>query len=162
MERAVELAGFFAAHAVWIVCEGDTLVPLLAFQKRDGTQEFRVLEGGLLEEAVARGQEWLAKNPEDVAFAVLIYEGFLTLGSGRTDALVVEVRRFDAVDDNLRMAIPYRHATAAGRFAVHRPKFLEAGRPNPDFGALGEAFFLGVGQHEKGSAIWNSHLDESK
>jgi hypothetical protein len=45
IEVAAELAGYFVAHAVWCVGEGETLVPILAFQGRTGEQEFRRLEG---------------------------------------------------------------------------------------------------------------------
>jgi hypothetical protein len=57
MERAVELAGFFAAHAVWSVADGETLIPLLAFQRTDGKQEFRRIEAEQLEDAVAQGKQ---------------------------------------------------------------------------------------------------------
>ena len=67
MERAVELAGFFAAHGIWCVAEGETLVPILAFQRGDGGQEFRRIEAEELRDAVAQGKTWLADNPEHVS-----------------------------------------------------------------------------------------------
>jgi hypothetical protein len=160
-DRAVELAGFFAAHAVWCVCEGETLVPILAFRNHDGAQQFRRLEGGQLEDAVARGQQWLAGNPERVGCAVLVYDGFIRLTSGRTDALVLEVREYESSGGELRIAVPYRHASASGGFAVHRPKFLDSKRPTSEISGLADAFWRGVANHEKGSAVWNDHLDEA-
>ncbi len=160
-EEAVELAGFFAAHAVWCVCEGETLIPILAFRKRDGEQRFQRLEGGQLEDAVARGQQWLADNPERLACAVVAYDGFITLASGKTDALVLEVRAYEPPAGGLCIVVPYRHAGASSKFAVHRPKFLDTPRPAAEIRALAEAFWRGVGKHEKGSAVWNEHLDET-
>ena len=39
METTAEIAGFFAAHAVWCVMDGETLTPLVAFEKEDGTRQ---------------------------------------------------------------------------------------------------------------------------
>jgi hypothetical protein len=161
MEATAELAGFFAAHAVWCVSDGSTLVPMLAFENRDGSRIMHRLVTGELEEDVARGQEWLAQNPEAAPRAVLIYDGFATLPTGKTDALVVEARLFGAQPQSFTMAIPYRHAENPAGFAVHRPKLLSFEGPEPDPAALGEAFFRGVGQHEKAAEVWNAHLDES-
>jgi len=162
MERAVELAGFFAAHGIWCVAEGETLVPILALQRADGAQEFRRIQGDELREAVAQGKEWLAGNHEDVLCAVLVYDGFIPLPSGKTDCLMLEVRSYGPARQSLSIALPYRHADKAGGFVVHRPKFLCSQEEKGTVSDLGEAFFRGVARHEKGCAVWNAHLDESK
>lgn len=159
IEVAAELAGYFVAHAVWCVAGGETLVPILAFQGRTGEQEFRRLEGEELQVEVARGQDWLSANPESVEIATLIYDGFVTLESGKTDALIAEIRSFGSEPASLKIVIPYRHAREGG-FAVHRPKFLDYDG-NAHWSLLGEAFFRGVDQHEHGSAIWNRALDQT-
>jgi hypothetical protein len=160
-DLAVELAGFFAAHAVWCVCEGETLVPILAFPDQGGAQQFRRLEDERLEDAVARGQQWLAGNPERLTYAVLVYDGFITLASGKTDALVLEVREYEPWNRELRIVVPYRHASASGGFAVHRPKFFDSTRTTLEISALADGFWRGVAKHEKGSVVWNEHLDEA-
>jgi hypothetical protein len=68
------------AHAVWFVAEGGTLVPIPPFQGPTGRQELRQLEGEELQVEVARGQDWLTTNPESVAIAMLIYDGFVDAG----------------------------------------------------------------------------------
>jgi hypothetical protein len=158
IEVAAELAGHFVAHAVWCVAEGETLVPILAFQRRTGERQFQRLEGEELQVEVARGQDWLMANPESVDFATLIYDGFVALEAGRIDALIAEIRSFGSDPASVTMAIPYRHARDG--FAVHRPKFLDCDR-DADWSLLGEAFFRGVAQHEHGSAIWNRALDQT-
>ena len=158
IEVAAELAGHFVAHAVWCVAEGETLVPILALQKRTGEQQFRRLEGEALQVEVARGQDWLTTNPESVEIATLIYDGFVTLESGKTDALIAEIRDFGSEPASLRIVIPYRHARDG--FAVHRPKFLDYDG-DADWSLLGEAFFRGVDKHEHGSVIWNKALDQT-
>jgi hypothetical protein len=159
--EAAELAGFFAAHAVWCICEGETLIPILASKSSDGTQEFLRIEDEKLEDAVGRGKVWLEENPESVTCRVLIYDGFITIASGKMDALILEVRDLSKRHGGLQIAVPYRHAKGPTGFAVHRPKFFKVNPPNQDIAALAEAFFKGVDQHEKGSATWSTHIDES-
>lgn len=73
MEAAAQLAGFFAAHAVWCVSEGETLIPLLALEREDGTRELQRLVGKELHNVVERGKGLLDRSPEAAACAVLIY-----------------------------------------------------------------------------------------
>jgi hypothetical protein len=53
MEAATELAGFFAAHAVWSVSDGETLIPLLGYEAGDGMRQLvrlaseRIADGAL-------------------------------------------------------------------------------------------------------------------
>ncbi len=160
MERVVELAGFVAAHAVWSVSEGETLVPILAFQREDGHQEVRRIEADELQEAVVQGKDWLSKNPEAVSCAVLVYDGVIRLPSGNTDCLMLELSSYTPALQSLSIAVPYRHAQRPGGFGVHRPKFFTGKEDSEYVRTVGEVFFRGVAQHEKGSALWGDHLDE--
>ena len=162
MEQTAELAGLFAAHAIWCVSDGDTLIPMLAFEGAGGTQEMHRLVTENLEDGVAQGKEWLAANPESASRAVLIYDGFIPLESGKTDALILEAVEFHPERRSLTMAVPYRHAESPEGFAVYRPKFLGFEGPEPSYEVLGAAFFRGVDQHEKGAAVWNANIDQSK
>ncbi len=163
VEAAVELAGYFMAHAVWCIAEGETLVPILAFEWQLGGREFHRLEGRELQIEVARGREWLATNPASVQIAALIYDAFVTLDAGRNDALLAEVRCFEPEPASLTIVVPYRHAGTTQRFAVYRPKFLHGVEgTRHDSAKLGEAFFRGVDRHEQGSAVWDAALDGSR
>jgi hypothetical protein len=121
MHAAAELAGFFAAHGVWCVADGETLIPILAFVASDGTRHMQRLEDPKLEDAVDRGRKWLAENPEAAVAAALVYDGYVTLASGRTDALIADVRSYlQAATSSWRVVVPYRHANAEkdSRFIV--------------------------------------------
>lgn len=113
-----------------------------------------------MDEAVRKGQEWLAQNPECSVRLVLIYDGYMTFPKGKIDALMMEVHDHGFPSGSLSIALPYRHAKKANGFAVHRPKFLSFAGTEPDFQVLGKAFFEGVNSHEQGSVIWSNHLDE--
>ncbi len=162
MERALELAGFFAAHAVWSVMEGETLVPILACYRDAGQREFRRIEADDLQKAVAEGKIWIEGNPDGVSCAVLVYDAFIPLPGGKTDCLMLEVRSYGVAPRSLSVALPYRHANKSDGFAVHRPKFIASPEEESYLVDYAKAFFRGVDQHKQGSAIWNAHLDETR
>jgi hypothetical protein len=161
MQQTAILAGFFAAHAVWSVSDGETLVPMLAIERPDGSREMRRLVTDRVEEAVDRGHDWLENNPESVQRAVLIYDGYITLPSGKIDALLVEARKYQPQVQSFAIAVPYRHADSPAGFAVHRPKLIALDGDPLQSRAIVEAFFEGVDQHEKGAEVWDAYLDES-
>jgi hypothetical protein len=148
------LAGFFAAHGIWSVSTGETLIPLVGLEKSDGTRE---LVRFASEDGVAQGKRLVAELREGRAAAV--YDARITLPTGKTDALLVEARD-GASGAAFLMAVPYRHASDARGFAVHRPKFLEI-PAGTSAASIGEAFFAGVDAHTKAAECWNAHIDES-
>jgi hypothetical protein len=156
--EAEEFAGFLMAHAIWSVSEGSTLMPMIGYMK-DGERTLLQIEGQEMKESVERGQAWMDANPDQAERAVFIYDGFVRLPSGRTDALMADIREYGPPPMSLEIVVPYRSAKA-GRFAVHRPKF-QAPKGIPNLAGLGEAFFLGVNSHDEGARIWNDHLDQS-
>lgn len=162
MDAVAELAGFFAAHAVWCVSDGESLIPFAAYDTPGGKREMVRFAADRLENGVAAGKEWIAKNPEHASRAVLVFDGFVTLTSGKTDAIAITARDFTQGDAELTIAVPYRPATNSKGFAVHRPKFLGYKGAEPNFEQLAEALWRGVAKHEKGAEIWNAHLDESR
>ncbi|MGE0119630.1 MAG: hypothetical protein AB7S71_11845 [Dongiaceae bacterium] len=162
LERTMELAGFFMSHALWCVSTGESLIPLIGFEGRQGWGLLRMRDKRL-EEGVARGERWIDSNPERVERAALIFDGYYTGGARRTDALLGKVVDYEGELWRIGLVLPYRHANDAAGFAVHRPKFRDVDdRDNEaDAPRLMEAFFRGSDLHEEGAAIWHSTLDES-
>ena len=152
--RTAQLAGYYAAHAIWSVSEGDTLLPLLAFEDEDGERSMSRLSSEELGDAVTQGQRALGDNVDDAARGALLYDGYVTLSSGKFDAVFIEVKDY-ATRSGFMMAVPYRHASDPAGFGVHAPKFLRVEGPDPDFALLSSQFFEGVEAHEEGSRIWN-------
>ena len=108
MEAATELAGFFAAHAVWSVSDGEALMPLVAYETADGKRQMYRLVSERFEEGVASGKEWLTKNPDHAVRAVLVFDGFVTLESDKMDAIIITIRDYSQGDAEITMAVPYR------------------------------------------------------
>ncbi|WP_447730091.1 hypothetical protein [Pseudoxanthomonas suwonensis] len=162
MDRAVELAGFFAAHGIWCVSDGESLIPMLAQESAANGRNMLRFAAEQLEDGVAQAQTHLESNPDQSERAALVYDGYITLPTGRTDALFVVIRSYVAPVATLTMAVPYRHSESPDGFAVHRPKFVEwQGDGSPNYQTFGEAFFRGVDSHEEAAAVWAEHNDDS-
>lgn len=163
LEQAAEMAGFFAAHAVWCVSPGDMLVPLAGYQSGSGDQGMLRFACDDNQEAVARGRDWLTTNPQSVLRAVLIFDAFIGLESGKTDALIVQAVDYTQPDAAITWAIPYRSAKDAAGFAVYGARIMEFDEPDERQAArLNDAFARGSAKHEKGSAVWERYFDDSR
>ena len=162
MERAVELAGFFAAHGIWCVSDGEPLTPMLAQESAANGRNMLRFASEQLEDGVAQARAHLDSNPDHSDHAALVYDGYITLSTGRTDALFVVIRSYATPAATLPLAVRYRNAESSDGFAVHRPKFLDwQGKSDPDYQALGAAFFRGVDAHDEASVVWAEHSDDS-
>ena len=161
MRDAAELAGFFSAHAVWSLSDGETLVPIYGYAQPESGRAMERLDLPRLEQSVEFGKARLAENPHKAKAAVLIYDGRITLEGRKVDSLIVEFRTF-AEEGAAVLAIPYTPKKMFKRFAVHRPKLLEISpKHEGEMSGILEAFFKGVEDHKKGAAVWDKHLDES-
>lgn len=158
MIETARLAGFFAAHGVWCVSEGETLIPLLGYLHTDGEYGMDRLMFDDLAEGARAGQDALADGDPSWVGAVLVADGYVDLDHGKTDALLVEAVEYGPYRQTLRLAVPYRVADDPRGFAVHRPKFMNV---ESDLDVLAEAFFSGAASHTEASAVWDAHLDES-
>jgi hypothetical protein len=121
-DLALELAGFCAAHGVWCIADGETLIPILAFQRGHSEQrELTRFEADRLEEGVAKGKQWVTDNPEDVVRAVLVYDAFIPLPDGKTDCLVLEVHSYRPTKWRVTIGVPYRqHRRRVGSQSIVR------------------------------------------
>jgi hypothetical protein len=161
MIETARLAGFFAAHGVWCVSEGETLIPLLGYEHTDGEYGMDRLMYDDIAEGARAGQDALADGDPSWVGAVLVADGYVHLDRGRTDALIVEAVQYGPHRQSLQVAVPYRPAQDPRGFAVHKPKFMGADCDDPDLGPVAEAFFAGAASHAEANAVWDAHLDES-
>lgn len=161
MIETARLAGFFAAHGIWCVPEGETLIPLLGYEHTDGGYGMDRLMFDDYAEGARAGQDALADGDPSWVGAVLVADGYIHLDQGRTDALIVEAVQYGPYRQNMQVAVPYRPADDPRGFAVHKPKFMNADCEDPAFNAMAEAFFVGAASHTEANAAWEAHLDES-
>lgn len=160
MQQTARLAGFFAAHGIWSVSDGATLIPMMGYEQAGGERCMVRFAAEDIAVGAQTGQEALSANRDGAARAVLVVDAYLELPAGRIDALVVEAVEYGPQPRSLKIGIPYRPQPSPGGFAVHRPKILGSltGEEAP---ALIEAFFAGVDSHAEAAQVWNACLDES-
>jgi hypothetical protein len=162
MITASELAGFVAAHAIWCVSDADGLVPMVAFTSQSGERKLERLVFDDAGAAVEHGRRRLEDDPFSADDGVLAYDGRITVDGGKLDAIILEMRSYAFPWAKAALAVPYT-PRSSGRFAVHKPKLVGWERCEDfDVDAAFEAFFHGVDSHEKGAAVWNAALDQSK
>lgn len=161
MIETASLAGFWTAHGIWSVSDGETLIPLIGYQQPHGEGGMDRYMLGDIGESARAAQEALELNEIGASRAVLVADAYVTLESVRTDALVVEAVTYGLEPCSISMAVPYRPATDPAGFAVHRPVFFEVTGPDqPDLDVLADAFFAGVDSHEQASEVWTAHLEQ--
>ena len=162
MITASELAGFIAAHAIWCVSDADGLVPMVAFTTGDGQRKLERLAFDDIGAAVEHGRQRLKDDPYNADDGVLAYDGRVAVEGGQLDAVILEMRSYGFPWAKAALAVPYTPA-GSGRFRVHKPKLVEWHECDDfDKDAAFDAFFRGVDAHEKGAAVWNAALDQSK
>src|SRR6476469_3052357 len=96
---------------------------MLAYTDQDDKRILNRLLDADLGAAVAHGKQQLESNPMDANDAVLLYDGRITLGETKHDAIIVEMRAYFSPQSEAALAIPYP-PKASGAFRVHRPKLI--------------------------------------
>jgi len=119
-----KLAGLFAARAIWCVSDGGTLIPILAYTTADGERRMdRLVINDDLEASVGHGKERLESNDMNANDAVLLYDGRITTGRGKMDAIIIEIRAYGSPGSEAKIAVPYT-PKQSGKFRVHKPKLV--------------------------------------
>jgi hypothetical protein len=163
MEELTHRAGYFAAHGIWCVSEGETLIPIMVTTHADGTGDISRLMYDDVADAARAGQEALATGNQDWVEALLVVDGYIHLDDGKTDALIIEAIDYGVPRQSLMIAVPYRPQQSPEGFAVHRPKIMEVNSfTDVDYDELSDAFFNGIESHEEAGPFWYAHQDTSR
>lgn len=159
MQEACKMAGRLAAHAVLSVSDGELLVPIYGYLTGDGQTRMVRLASDTAQEAMEEGQQMYAGNRWDAAGGFWAVDGFITLPDvGKVDALLINICTYAEPRQELRMAIPYRHAQSSGGFAVFKPKLLGIEHlQKSDLQALMDAFYRGRDEHAQAAPVWKAH-----
>ena len=82
MITASKLAGFFAAHAIWSVSEGETLIPMLAYTRESDDRTMERFVGDDLAQSVGEAKRKLAAGglPYATGEVVHVDAGFHMMG----------------------------------------------------------------------------------
>jgi hypothetical protein len=157
MEEIYKMAGHTAAHAIWSISDGDTLMPILGVIDTNNESSMIRLEVSEVEKAIEYGKKYHEKNQKNSKGAAFVCDGYVELEEGKIDSLIVRVEGFDAFKSNLSIALPYRPCSDEKGFAVYRPKIMDNPQEYPErLQDYMNAFFDGLEGHEQGSEIWNT------
>lgn len=159
MITASELAGYFAAHALWSLSDAETFHPILAYTTEDDAKHMERIITPTAEEAVEYGRKQLDHSDKDPTDIVLLYDGRVT-GDEPRDAVIIELRCYAFPWAKATYGVPYA-PKASGRFAVFRPVVLRwEDCADFDLDRAFERFFAGADAHETGGALWRAHRVE--
>ena len=162
MEKTLKMAGKFASHAIWSVSSGETLIPIVGYLKSDDSHFMERLAMGSVQ-ALSLGEQKISQLDSEVLGAAFVKDGLVTLETGKTDALIIDVRFSDDIEKKIQFIIPYRNANHPDGFAVHRLKVAQLdGISENVVESLSNAFFDGLESHEEGGRIWNEkYVDQA-
>lgn len=161
MKEIFNMAGDIAAHSVWGVSSGETLIPILGSVDQNNQSLFRRIAFDSAEEAHQFGLTSLDKNESGAKGGAFSVDGYITLKSGKTDALILDVRVYGDAPGEATIAIPYRHAKSPQGFALFRPKLISLEAIDQSHvETIMNAFYEGLEAHEQGYEIWKKHFED--
>src|SRR5579871_609020 len=119
-EALLDLIFLALDHGVNSVSEGGLLIPFLMAEAK-GERELHRFVSSTLEEGIAAAKKLAAELPSTVVAYAIAYDGYLTMGDQRTDAIFVE---------------------GAERNGTYGLRFAQRYQPNP-FQTIGNPAYLG-------------------
>jgi hypothetical protein len=177
---ALDAAGFLAGWGLSEVAAGVMAKPVAMLPGADGKRvlvDFSTFGHGNLQDAMSEGMARLQRNRAGVAWQALHYGGFVNLPAGRRDALLVELRVYEPVAKSLlgglfkgnkdeaetslslTVAIPYRTASSAERFANFAPRMVDCSYGGAELPAMLDTFYRGI--YSVGHFHWDRHYVEA-
>lgn len=160
METALKLAGFIGSQGVCSVAQGAVLEATIASTSNTGERKIAVFTAEKIEDGVIQARQVFDANPEQSSNAVFMYDGYVTLPSGKTDALILEVRDYTQGSGTMMLTIPYRNAASPAGFAVYPPKFVSYdGENDLENDKVSGCFSEGMYSHQEAAKIWEEYLE---
>ncbi|HLO94226.1 MAG TPA: hypothetical protein VK195_07910, partial [Burkholderiaceae bacterium] len=117
---------------------------------------------GSLEDCVQQGADQLHDNPEGAQWQVLSYDGWLDGPDGQQDAVMLVLQTYGESPLALKMAFPYRPATAGRPLRILTPVIQGANQPRETLELLQGALWRGVYamQWPEGDS-WDRHREDA-
>lgn len=161
MKDVFNMAGYYVSHSIVNISSGETLKPLLGYSKNDGSHTVETIEASTPVEAISIGGNKIRNLSDEIQGAVLINDGLVTLDTGKTDTLVIDIRFNEELSKKVKYILPYRNAKHEDGFAVHKLKIIELdGISLEETMELSKSFFDGVQENSEGWALWTEHHEE--
>lgn len=149
--EALKQAGTLAAMSFQSLSAGDSLMPAMFSDK-----EILVLPGNA-QDSVPFAQNLLTSNPKGAKFQVLAFDGLLRNDQGKTDALIIEARTYQAAKFSLTLGIHYTPASAPTGFAIRTIQIMDTNLDNDALSGLFNHFLEGTQHNPEAGKVWNRY-----
>lgn len=154
MKNVLRMAGNLTSHALWGVSEADGLTTIVGYLRKDGSSKMVRLALDA-DEAIREGQNRINNLGAEDTGASLISDGYVTLDSGKTDTLVVDIRFSDDANKNIQYLIPYRCASDEKGFGIYSLKVTKFDGISREYvNEFTHEFIDGIESHEQGGRVW--------
>mgnify|MGYP003488255524 CR=1 FL=1 len=158
-----QYVGFYTAHMVWSLEEGDNVAPLFGVQ--NGNEAcFERFEGESYENAAAKAKEqYNSMSLSNGDYALLGYDGFLTRGDKREESLFIHAfENRGQAGMAFAVIVPYISARNAGGLIIGQIEiFSPKNFSDSDKNLFLNNFKKGAYNHTKGFEFWYKHWDRN-
>lgn len=153
MKDVVTMAGNCAADTIWDISVGTELIPRIGYLNTDGRQVTKHLFMSSID-AAAMGHNEINHLTDEHQGGTFINECIVTLESGKTGALIVDVKFRDELSKHIQFLIPYRDKKHEEGFAIHNFKLAKVlGFTYDDHTWIRDAFSDGIESHKHGNKL---------
>lgn len=150
--------GQLASHAMYMVSEGGSLMPTVLQPNADGEGwTFVNIVDESPDSALSRARAALAEPREGPPFAAFACEASVTLSTGRTDAIVIELRCRGDAPLAVTLVFPFRPASDPLGFAILDSRLIEGTVPAEAQGLFNEAIEAGIQGFNWPSGSWSQY-----
>ena len=142
----MEALGRIASWQMMMAADGGSVLPTMLSSASPET--WVTLAGSLpgddVDAAIERAGRLLEGNPDDTTWQVLACGGHAELAQGRQPAVVVSLATYGKAPLRVKIAFPYRPATASRRFAILEPTLVDANLDDEQVAMLRGAMQRGI------------------
>ena len=163
MERFLNICGFFFAHAVWSISDGSVLIAFgVTGDSATSITQTRFVNEEAYEKSVENAKTFLAEESTKHPLTAIYFDGYYTYPEGvKTDALYMIARQ--SSEKEITVILPYNKKEFLSPLKIFKPKLVNIiGINQEELVNKFETFWEGIAKHEKGAAVWNKAIDQSK
>jgi len=160
---AARCLGQLASHAMYMVSEGGNLMPTVLHPSADGKRwTFVNIVDESSDNALRRARAALEAQREGPPFAAFACEASVTLPTGRTDAIVIELRCHGDAPLAVTLVFPFRPASDSQGFAILDSQLIEGTVPAEAQRLFNEAIEAGIQSFNWPSGSWAQYQQQSR
>lgn len=160
LRNTMASAGLLAAQACFMIHDGSAYISTLLTPKPDGLSFVKLMYDNPLHE----GMNQLDNNPNQLPYQIFSDDIYAYLPTGRTDAILLEIRMYQPEEFSLTLVIPYQKKTDFDEFKIfsavrYSKTSLNAAQFEAAMAAFYAAAFEFISPFSK-SSLWQEYFEE--